>query len=342
MITARRSSRLLVLSFLVASIAVTDAQAQAGVCAAEVIEAEELYRDGRFDAAAEILSDCLDTRSGISSETALRGYRLLGLARLQGGDIAGARIAVLRVFARNPDYQADPVIDPPGYQALVETVRQQLADRDFQEEVEELRPRLREPVVVPVVPETFRERRAVSIRGFLGFSSYGGDRGTPEDNPFAEFTTNAGKLLGFGLSLNLHEYAGLHLYYETAYTPSLFERRASVFPEVEPSTSSRWIQTMGIQAVGRLLPNRLASPYLRVGPGIGVARLNGEVRVGTAVDVTAGVDFRLRHDVGLFAETGARWVFPGDAMDLVAWDYDHDLFTQIRIGALWRVGRLFY
>jgi hypothetical protein len=341
MISARRSSRLLILPFVLALLVAADARAQTGVCASEVMEAEELYRDGRFEAAARILSDCLDTRSGITQETAIRGYRLLGLSRLQDGDIAGARIAVLRVFARNPDYQADPVLDPPGYQALVETVRQQLADREFQEEVEDLRPRLREPVHVPIVPETYRARGAVAIRGFSGVSSYGGDRGTPEENVFVDFVANAGKMLGFGLSLNLHEYAGIYLYYETAYTPSLFESRARVFPAVDPSTSSRWIQTMGLQAVGRLLPDGLASPYLRVGPGIAIARLNDEVRVGTAVDVTAGVDFRLRHDVGLFAEAGARWVFPGDAMDLVAWDYDHDLFTQIRIGALWRVGRLF-
>lgn len=331
----------MVLPLLLVLLSVDVVKAQNAVCASEVVEAEDMYRDGRFEEAVRLLSDCLDVRTGIDAETAVRGYRLLGLARLQTGDIAGARIAVLRVFARDPDYEADPVFDPPGYQALVETVRHQLADRGFQEEMEDLRPALREPSLPPAVPETYRVQGAVSIRGFTGLSSYGGDRGWPEDNQFVEFTSNAGALLGLAVSFNLHEYAGLYLYYETAYTPSLFERRASAFPEVDPATSSRWIQTMGLQATGHLLPRMSASPYLRVGPGLAIARLNDEVRTGTSLDVTAGVDFRLRHDVGLFAEAGARWVFPGDAMDLVAWNLDYDLFTQLRIGAHWRVGRLF-
>jgi hypothetical protein len=341
MTVALRGTRLLVLFFLTVSFAVAEARAQADVCEPELAEAEELYRDGRFEDAAELLTSCLDGREGVRADVALRGYRLLALAHLQNGDIAGARIAVVRVLARDPDYEADPVIDPPGYQALVETVRTQLATRDDSERIDVPRTIEAEPSPPVGLRDSYRRPGAVTVRAFLGVSSYGGDRGTPEENVFVDFVANAGTMLGLAMDLALHEYAGVHLYYETAYTPSLFESRARVFPPVDPDVSSRWIQTLGIQAVGRILGGRQASPYVRVGPGISIARLNDEVRVGTALDLAAGADLRIRHDVGLFAETGARWVFPGDAMDLVAWDHDYDLFAQVRIGVIWRVGGLF-
>lgn len=312
--------------------------AQSAPCADEVRQAEIEYRDGNFEEAERLLAGCLDG-SLIGDREAIDGYRILALSRLQLGDIPGARIAVLRVFARQPGYMADPVQDPPGYQALVETVRRQLDDPAFRVEVEELR---RQPLAEPVTAvRAYRQRRAAYLRGATGFNSYGGERGAVADNAFEDFAENAGVLFGIGFGYNVFDFLAIGLGYEFGNYPTLNDQKARIFPVIDREMSSTWVQSLGLEAMVRILPGMFVNPYVRGGPGIALARINDEVRVGTSVEFGGGIDLPISGEVGFFADMSARFVFPGEAMDLVARNSDSDLLTLMRIGLTWKVGRLF-
>ena len=95
-------------------------------CAGELMVAQNRYLDGRFDDAVTLLRECLD-RETLSAEEAVRVYRLICLASLNKGDQEQARQAIRDLLRRAPDYQADPVQDPPSYARLVDGVRQEVA-----------------------------------------------------------------------------------------------------------------------------------------------------------------------------------------------------------------------
>src|SRR5690625_7000457 len=67
----------------------------------------------------------------------------------------------------------------------------------------------------------------------------------------------------------------------------------------------------------RILPEFLASPYLSGGVGLVLGRINDSVRSGFATDLGIGVETMVTRDVAINGGLGVRFVFPGDAVDLV-------------------------
>lgn len=317
-----------------------DLQAQnLEACEAEILRAEEYYRDGEFEQAEQLLTPCLDG-AVMSDELAVRGYRILAQSNLQTGNIAGARRAVLRVFARQPGYRADPVQDPPAYQALVETVRQQLDDPGFEADLERvLRDRTPPPPAPPPVP-AYRTAGHFYLQLATGANSYGGERGTEGSTFFAEFADNAGPTFTVAGGFNATNYLALTAGYDFGRFPTITNQKSPAFPEIDPDVSSAWLHTLSGGVVARFLPTRLATPYVRGGVGASLIRLNDEMRSAVALDVGLGADIATSRTFGLFAEIGVRYALPGDAIDLVDRSGEHDILSLLRAGVSWNVGSI--
>lgn len=307
-------------------------------CRLAVVEAEERYRDGDFQEVQRLLTPCLDA-SALQGEAAIPGYRILALASLQLGDIAAARRAVLRVFAHDLDYRADPIQDPPSYQALVETVRRQLDDPAFTQELE----RMRQEVVVPVEPEprptSYSSAGSISMQASVGIASYGGERGRVRSSALAEFSANSGPAIGLAADYHVADFLALGLHYDLARFPTVHANK-SAFPFIDPDDSSDWLHVIGGHVVARFLPNHAATPYLRGGVGAGFIRINGSTSTSMSLDFALGGEFSLSRIIGIQLEMAARYAFPGDAIDLVDRSFDFDVLPIIRTGLVWKLGRV--
>jgi tetratricopeptide (TPR) repeat protein len=105
---------------------VAQALAQAGEsakCARELRLADQHYRRGAFDQAISLLTQCLN-KPGLAEQEKLRAYRLLGLAYIAKDYLNEARSAIRKLLDLVPDYQPDPVQDPPPFTRLVQEVKQ--------------------------------------------------------------------------------------------------------------------------------------------------------------------------------------------------------------------------
>jgi hypothetical protein len=105
-----------------------------GVCEQQLTQAEEEYNTGRFDQAIGLITECLGN-PGISEHEKMRAYRLLGLAYIAKDYLEDAKTAVKKLLDMVPNYQSDPVQDPPPFTKLVEEVKEQK-----QSEEQEIKP----------------------------------------------------------------------------------------------------------------------------------------------------------------------------------------------------------
>jgi tetratricopeptide (TPR) repeat protein len=122
----------------------------------ELQEADQDYRRGRFDEAVVILTNCLN-RPNLTEDQKLRAYRLLGLAYIAKDLLSDARNAINKLLDLVPNYETDPIQDPPPFTRLVEEVRQN--KQSTKEEVPQLEefPRQREEAapedLAQIIPE---------------------------------------------------------------------------------------------------------------------------------------------------------------------------------------------
>lgn len=85
-------------------------------------QAEEKYTDGRFDETIALLTVCLDdpNTTGEQKQTA---YRLMGLTYIAKDYLSEAKTAIEKLLKIVPNYQPDPIYDPPPFINLVEEVQ---------------------------------------------------------------------------------------------------------------------------------------------------------------------------------------------------------------------------
>jgi protein TonB len=124
--TARRTAHALAGAALALFLAApAAAQPAPESCPSRLAAARGSYQAQRFDAAEELLRDCLDRR-GLPPEEMTEGYRLLALIYLRQDLLREAQETVLKHLAWSFDYEPDEIQDPPLYVALVRAVKQQL------------------------------------------------------------------------------------------------------------------------------------------------------------------------------------------------------------------------
>ncbi len=99
--------------------------AQQRNCSEILRTAQQDYDLGRFDDVITNLQPCLDD-TGLSEEERRRGYRLMGLSFLGKDAENDARDAVKLLLELVPNYQPNPVEDPPTFVQMVEEIRQEM------------------------------------------------------------------------------------------------------------------------------------------------------------------------------------------------------------------------
>ena len=95
-------------------------------CPQERADAENFYLEGEFDEAIRLLQACL-VREELFVDEAVQVYRLIGLSGMNKGDMEQAQQAIRDLLQIVPTYEADPIQDPPSYQAMVTVVREEVA-----------------------------------------------------------------------------------------------------------------------------------------------------------------------------------------------------------------------
>lgn len=92
-------------------------------CADEMAASTSRYREGAFEEAEKLLSECLGGRLLYLPESEyVPALRLLALLQLKMGNVSLATSTVAKLLQLKQGYAPDPVQDPPGYVALVALV----------------------------------------------------------------------------------------------------------------------------------------------------------------------------------------------------------------------------
>ncbi len=101
---------------------VPEALAQQQNCTEKLAQAEQLYMEVQPEEAIALLTECIETNE-FTQEERQRAYRLLALSYISNEQFDEARDAVRDLLEFAPDYQVDPVQDPPVFVTLVEEYR---------------------------------------------------------------------------------------------------------------------------------------------------------------------------------------------------------------------------
>ena len=102
--------------------------AQNANCTDELTRAEQAYTRGSFDETISLVDQCLNKQN--LSETDRRlAFRLKGLSYIGKGLEGDARDAVRRLLEIIPEFNADPIQDPPAFVQMIEEVRNELDSR---------------------------------------------------------------------------------------------------------------------------------------------------------------------------------------------------------------------
>ncbi len=112
-----------------------EAQGQ-NICEKQLTDAEQRYNTGRFDEAIGLISECLG-KPGLSEQEKMKAYRLLGLSYIAKDYLEDARTAVKKLLDMVPNYQSDPVQDPPPFTKMVEEVKEEQQQPNQKPEVKQ-------------------------------------------------------------------------------------------------------------------------------------------------------------------------------------------------------------
>jgi len=110
--------------------AASPAQAQEK-CDTAIPDAEKKYNAGRFDEAISILENCLP--GDFTEKDRGEAYRVLALAYVGKDYLEQAREAVKKLLELVPDWEPDPIQDPPQFQRMVEEMKQKMKTQKQEE-----------------------------------------------------------------------------------------------------------------------------------------------------------------------------------------------------------------
>ena len=298
-------------------------------CPGELARAQDLYVQGEFADVEEILDPCLQPgRLGQTDQ--VRAHRLLALSALQTGRLVDAKLAVLTLLRLQPQYDADPALDPPVYTDLVGTVRRQLAVEaprrvatDTARVAAQAARRSELAVDLGDAPEPeaytsvsraeadgreLRRSRAVELNYWSGFIHYASDLGggSVTDGYFLYDAPRLGLQVGYAPARALV----LGLGVETAY----FSRFAQSGPvRGSRATSDAFVVQATLDGRFRAGADARLSPYLGLGVSTILVAEQQEARVALAPAASLGLDVWAGSGLSLFLEATASVPFPTGA-----------------------------
>ena len=104
---------------------VPEALAQQQSCTEKLAQAKKMYTEVQPEEAIALLTECMETNE-FTEEERHRAYRLLALSYISNEQLDEARDAVRDLLEFEPDYQVDPVQDPPVFVIIIVEMRQQI------------------------------------------------------------------------------------------------------------------------------------------------------------------------------------------------------------------------
>lgn len=99
--------------------------AQEQTCEQLLTEANDLYSLGAFDETIQKLDQCLSL-DNLSESQRKTAYRLKGLSFIGKGLEADARESIKHLIELVPNYEPDPVMDPPNFVQMITEVREEI------------------------------------------------------------------------------------------------------------------------------------------------------------------------------------------------------------------------
>ena len=99
-------------------------------------DADQKYTEGRFDETIALLTVCIDT-PGITPEQKQRAYRLMGLTYIAKDYLTEAKSSIEKLLKLVPNYQPDPIFDPPPFINLVKEVQDETVAKQVTAKEEE-------------------------------------------------------------------------------------------------------------------------------------------------------------------------------------------------------------
>jgi len=221
-----------------------------GDCVDSLDEAEELYRTGNFDQSIEITIDCLE-EDELPEEETLRAYRLLGLSYIAQDILQEARWAISRLLEIVPDFEPDPVQDPPTFSRLVEDVREekQAANNDTR-------------TGTPYTAESMRSFQ-FGVRGGINFAQLRGDL---SDALGFDLDTRNGFAIGMFLSIPLGSSFALQ--------PEAMYSMKGASAEIQNLSVTYIFDYLEIPVFAKysvILDNSPVSPHFYAGPSLGIS-----------------------------------------------------------------------
>ena len=130
-------------------------------CDTAIPDAEQKYNTGRFDEAISILENCLP--GDFTEKKRGEAYRVLALAYVGKDYLEQARKAVKKLLELVPDWEPDPIQDPPQFQRMVEEMKQTMeTQKQEQPPVEE-----EQIIEIPAEPQQLPTAKKGGSRKFL-------------------------------------------------------------------------------------------------------------------------------------------------------------------------------
>ena len=99
-------------------------------------DAEQKYTEGRFDETIALLTVCIDSPN-VTREQKQRAYRLMGLTYIAKDYLTEAKISIENLLKLVPNYQPDPIFDPPPFINLVKEVQDETVAKQVTTKEEE-------------------------------------------------------------------------------------------------------------------------------------------------------------------------------------------------------------
>lgn len=151
------------------------AHAQDATCADLLAQADQFYERGGFDEAIARTDQCLALTS--VSETERRtAYRLKGLSYIGKGLEVDARESIRRLLELVPNYEPDPVMDPPNFVDMITEMRDEMTAEESEPQEVETADSTPPPVVSTPTTGTSRRKKGGRkwLLGGLGVAAAGG------------------------------------------------------------------------------------------------------------------------------------------------------------------------
>lgn len=98
-------------------------------CETGLARAEDMYNNGRFDDALNLLRGCLRQGAFPEDKQQTDVYLLIGRANYAKDLVTEAKEALRHLLAIVPNYQPDRATLPPSFVQLLEDVREEMAER---------------------------------------------------------------------------------------------------------------------------------------------------------------------------------------------------------------------